>query len=152
MEIFKKAGQESRYFALQVNKLFVVVMYGERRMPSQVCNGASCFECLVTIIGVLRASKISRNDELHLLGNGRWRLPTGRDCLNRTVHKDFEVQDGRSPGIFVLVPRSEGTVLLVCSTLHTNAHYPKAKKKKLDEVLRLEEVAILAYFVSVEHG
>lgn len=35
---------------------------------------------------------------------------------------------------------------------HTYAHYPTAKKRRLDELLRLEEVSVPAYYIYIGHG
>lgn len=77
---------------------------------------------------------------------------TGRGCPDQTGQNDFGVQEGRMPGFFRLVYRSEAIFLLFRSVLHTYAYYLMAQKGNSGKLLPLEEVAIPARSVSVGHG
>lgn len=52
----------------------------------------------------------------------------------------------------MLVYSSEGVFVLVRSVSHTYVYYPKAERKSLAELFRLEKLAISAYIVFVRHG
>lgn len=76
---------------------------------------------------------------------------TGRDWSEQTGHNDIETRQARSAWFFGLVSRSKGIYLLIYPAPHNYAHYPMSKKKKLAELLSLEEVTIPGYFVSIGH-
>lgn len=71
-------------------------------------------------------------------------LLTGRLLLDQTGHNVSEVREGRMLWILVLVPWSENMYRLVCRTSHIYVHYTGNVKKKLAELLHLEEAAIPA--------
>lgn len=52
----------------------------------------------------------------------------------------------------MLVSGSEAVCLLVRPVLITLVHYLITEKRKLDELLRLEEVTIKVYYVFIGHG
>lgn len=71
-------------------------------------------------------------------------LLAGRHFPDQTVENDIEIREGRSPGLFVLVSASMNTGSLVCPASHNYMLYSVDEKRKLVEVLHLEEVAIPA--------
>lgn len=81
---------------------------------------------------------------------GRYML-TGRDFLDQNGHNNFEIQKGLDPGLFLFFSGSEGICLLVCPATRTYVLYPTFEKKMFAQLLRLKEVTIPVYSVSIEH-
>lgn len=72
--------------------------------------------------------------------------------LDHTEYNNLEVWKARGPEFYVLASDTEAISFFVCPASHIYVRYPMAKEKRPTEMLRLEEVAILAYFVLVGHG
>lgn len=85
------------------------------------------------------------------MAGGRYLL-TDCGCTDETGHKDLEVREGQSVGLFVMVSESEDICLFVCSASHTHGHYSMDEKKKLVELLHLKEVTIPAFSIFVGYG
>lgn len=97
------------------------------------------------MIGAKMDLESARDEHLHLPVAGSRNLLTGPSCSDRTGHSDFEVLEGRSTGFFVLVSVTEPISLLLFPASHTYMHYAMAHKKKLVELLHVEDVRISAF-------
>lgn len=87
---------------------------------------------------------IAGSEELYLPATGGRNYLAGRDCQDQTRRNEFEVDEGRSPVFFMLLYGSEAVCILVSSKPHIYVHYAMAERKTFTELIRLEEVAILA--------
>lgn len=72
-----------------------------------------------------------------------------RTRIGTTTLKSGNIEDH---GFFILFPRSEAICLSVYPAIHFSMHYPMDEKKRLAELLRLQEVAIPALSVLVDYG
>lgn len=73
----------------------------------------------VGVIDAMMAPDIADNDEHYLPMIDDANHLTRRDCPDQTGYNNFEVQEGRSAGIYVLFLRSEPICLFICSMLQT---------------------------------
>lgn len=71
----------------------------------------------------------AEDEKLYRLVTSSWYMLTGRSRPEQTDHNDFEVWEGQSPALFVLVSRSGGTFVLTFSASNTYVKYPMAVKK-----------------------
>lgn len=105
----------------------------------------------VGMIGAVISSDSAGHEKLLLPVTGGRYVLNGLDCQDQAGQNDFEDRESRTPGSFILVSGSEALFLLVCPALHTYTHYPISEKKNFAELMSLEELAILVYYVLVEH-
>lgn len=84
---------------------------------------------------------IALNVELYLPVFDYREFLTGRDFPVYTVHNAFEVREGQSTRIFVLIYAPEAVRFLVYPPSYTFVHYKTAEKKELAKMLQPEEVA-----------
>lgn len=94
----------------------------------------------------------SAGEDFHFSAIGVWYLLIDRDSPGKTEHNNFEVRQGRTPWLFILVSRSEAIFLIVCPVLHTIVLYLISSKKNLSALLLLEEVTIPTYFIFIRYG
>lgn len=64
----------------------------------------------------------ARDKELYLPVTGGKYFLTGRGCQKHIGLNDFEVQESRSPGCFLVIPEAEPMFLLLCPASHTYIH------------------------------
>lgn len=106
----------------------------------------------IQIIGAILTLHTAEDEELSLPVPAARYLLKSRDCLGQPEHNVFNFRDGRSPGSFVMVSRSEAIYLLICPAWHIHLQYPMSEKMKLAKLLHLEEVRIPVYPVFILHG
>lgn len=121
------------------------------RVESGSQKGRSALGVLARVITATRALQIFGHKEIYLTMACALYLLTRRGCPFQTVIKGFEARQSRSPRFFVLVLWLGAIRVFDCSASHSYVHYPIAGKEHYTELLSLEELVILKYFVPVIH-
>lgn len=89
-------------------------------------------------------------EELYLQVYGVCYILTSQNCPVQMGDK-FEVREGRSPVLFVLVFGSEVIHLLVCPASLTYVNYPMSDKKKSSKLMQMAKGEVSLFSVCVSH-
>lgn len=71
------------------------------------------------------------------------------DCPDKARHDDFDVQEGRGRGFFILFSETEPISVLVHPVILTDVQCPMVERKKFTDLFRLEKVQISVFSVSL---
>lgn len=106
--------------------------------------------CLGWLVGVLSLGN-GREEPSTLQKSVRRYFMAGKQCFPQWGHKDFEVNQWWSSGLFMIASCCERSSLFLCPASQTYVYYPKNMRDDLARLLHLDEIRIPPSSVFVDH-
>lgn len=103
-------------------------------------------------LGALLDLDNRRISQLSIPKTGGWFLWTRKDRAPQCAHISFPVSQNGSCGYFMIATSATETPFLMCPASHTYGFNPRAAKKQLVRVLKLEQTIISLWPVFGGHG